>query len=105
MGNAFDVAMSAIFRDPNMATSAIWQAGGFGPVQPVRVLMRAPDVQRSWGEAAIVSSTSVIEVQIADLAEVSEGDTFLMAGQLYEVQGEPQRDEARLVWKAEVRPR
>ena len=105
MGNAFDVAMAAIFRDANMATSAIWQAEGFGPVQAVRVLLREPDQQRSWGEANIVSSTSMIEVQVADLAEVSEGDTFIMSGKLYEVQGEPQRDDAQLVWRAEVRPR
>lgn len=102
MGNAFDVAMAAIFRDGNMATVAVHQVGGFGPETSVRVLRRSGDVQQGWAGAQIVSDGQMIEVQVGDLAVLAEGDTFRIGGALYRVQGEPQRDEDRRIWRADV---
>jgi hypothetical protein len=104
MANAFDVAMRAIFTDPNMATSALYRVGGWEQAKAVRILLRAPDEQQSWAASKLVSDTMVIEVQVAEVAEPLKGDTFEVGSQLYRVQGEPLRDGERLVWQAEVRP-
>ena len=41
--NAFAAATDALFADPNLGETALWQAGGIGPGVPVRVIRRRPD--------------------------------------------------------------
>lgn len=103
MANAFDVAMGAIFRDVNMATSAVWRSGGYGgPALVLRVLMRAPDMQKSWHEVAVSSATLTVEVRASDLASPAAGDVVTISGADYTVQGTPERDAAGLIWAVEL---
>jgi len=104
MANAFDIAMRAIMTDPNMAISALYSAGGTGPQQSVRILMRAPDVQKNWNEVTITTETVVIEVLVADIAVPAQGDQFEIGDQTYRVQGTPERDSLRLIWQIELAP-
>jgi hypothetical protein len=102
MATAFDVAMSAIFADGNMATPATYRAGGYGLAVTVPVLMRAPDLRQTWNAVAISSASVVIEVQVATIAAPASGDTFTIGATEYVVQGTPERDAAQLVWVIEL---
>ena len=100
---AFHVAAAAMFRDRNMAVDALYRPGGVDPAQALRVLRTAPDQVASYGDARLVSDSTVIWVRIADVAVLARGDSFEIGGELLAVQGDPVRDAEQLVWTAEVR--
>lgn len=101
--NAFSAGVDAIFRDANMARTALYRAAGGGAGVPVRVIFRAPDRIASWGEGRFVTDTIFIDVRVSDVPVLAPGDTFEVAGELFEVRSEPVRDRERLCWAAEVR--
>ena len=100
----FAQALNDLFTDPNLGTEAIWRAGGIDPGTPVRVIVRRPDRIAEFGEVRVAAATMALELRIAEVAILMEGDTLEFGGAVYVVQGEPMRDAARLVWAAEARP-
>ena len=101
--NAFEVATNLIFADPHMALDALWRAGGEGEGVPVRVIRRAPDRIATFGDGRFVTDSVLIDVRISEAPGLARGDTFEIAGQIYEVASEPVRDADRLTWAAEAR--
>jgi len=100
---AFAAAIAALFRDRNMAVDALYRAGGGGDGVPVRVITRAPDRIGNFGEGRFVVEAILIDVRISDVALLERGDTFEIAGEIYEVRSDPVRDSERLIWAAEAR--
>ena len=100
---AFAAAISAIFRDRNMAHDALYRAGDSGEAIPVRVLKRAPDRFGNFGEVRFVAEAVLIDVRIVEVAQLSRGDTFEIGAELFEVRSDPVRDSERLIWAAEAR--
>lgn len=100
---AFDLATDSLFADQNLAVDALLRVGGTGPAQPIRVIRAMPDEFASFGEGRFVVDTVLLNIRLADAAELSAGDTVEIAGQLFEVSGTPTRDTGRLVWLAEAR--
>lgn len=123
--SAFAAGINAIFRDPNMARSAFYRAGGDGEGSLVRVILRAPDRIASFGEGRFVTDTQFLDVRVSEVPMLAAGDTFQFrlaapgetvlaadftegtyeAGdfELFEVRSDPVRDRERLCWAAEVR--
>lgn len=101
--NAFAWAIDAIFTDPHQSREALWRAGGTGAPVPARVILRRPDRITSFGDGRFVADTVLIDVRIAEVAELAPGDRFEIGSVAYEVRGEPVRDSERLVWAAEAR--
>ena len=102
--NAFAAAIDALFSDPNLATDAVYRAGGADPAVPVRVILRQPDRVGEFGETRIVAGTVLIDVRVSEAAAPAEGDTIAIDGTVHVVQGAPIRDAERLVWTIEARP-
>ena len=100
---AFHAASAALFADRNMAADALYRAGGTGIAVPLRVIRSAPDRIASFGEGRFVTDTVLIDVRVGDAPNLAPGDTFEIAGALFEVRGEPTRDAARLILSAEAR--
>jgi hypothetical protein len=100
---AFDLAMDSLFADQNLAVDALLRFGGIGPAQAIRVIRAMPDGFASFGEGRFVVDTVLVNIRLADAAVLTAGDTVEIAGQLHEVQGTPNRDTNRLIWRAEAR--
>ena len=101
--NAFAWATDAIFTDPHQSREALWRAGGTGDPVPVWVVLRRPDRIANFGDGRFVAEAVLIDVRIAEVAELAPGDRFEVGTVTYEVRGEPVRDSERLVWAAEAR--
>ena len=101
--NAFAAAINALFSDPNLSRAALYRAGGNGDGVEVRVIQRAPDRIGNYGEGRFVTDAVLIDVRISDINLLGRGDTFEIAGELFEVRSDPVRDSERLIWAAEVR--
>lgn len=100
---AFAIAMDVLFTDPNLSCAALYRAGGAGDGQPVRVIRHAPDRLASFGEGRFVTESVLIDVRIAEVPDLAEGDTLEINSILYEIRSQPLRDCERLIWAAEAR--
>lgn len=101
---AFAAAMDALFADPHLARDAVWRPGGAGDGVSVRVIARRPDRLVDFAGARIVSATALFDLRVAEAPGVAEGDTLEVNGEVFMVQGVPQRDAERLVWTVETWP-
>ncbi len=100
---AFAAALDALFADPNLSVAAIWHPGGTGPGQPLRVVRLSPDRIASFGESRFVTGAVHFEIRVAEAPELARGDVIEIAGEAFEIIGEPMRDRERLLWTAEAR--
>ena len=101
---AFAAATAALFADPHLARDALWRVGGAGDGVPVRVIARRPDRVVDFAGARIVSATALFDIRVAEAPGLAEGDTIEIDGEVFVVQGVPQRDAELLVWTVETRP-
>jgi hypothetical protein len=102
--NAFSAAIDATFLDANMAADAVFRACGSMTDVPCRVIQVMPDSVSDYGSAAIVSDTMRIDVRVSEVPAPTEGARFTIDGEIFEVQGAPQRDRLRLAWRIELVP-
>jgi hypothetical protein len=102
MTNAFDDAMNRLFADPNLAREAIYQKPDVAPVT-VRVIARQADQVLGFGDTRVRTGNSMFDVLAVDISDPRPGDTLIVDGESYIVQGEPVRDQERLVWTLDVR--
>jgi len=102
MQAAFAAAIDAIFADRNVGEDALWRSGGAGAGVPVRVIRKSPDAVVSLGDSRAVLPSVLIDVRRSDIAELATGDTFEIAGDLYEVIAAPLSDGLGLVWTCEA---
>ena len=101
---AYTAALDVLFSDPNLSTPALYQQAGIGVEQAIRLMRRSPDRMAEFGVARLVSDSVVLDVRVSDCPELAAGDRFEIAGEIFVVQGAPQRDRERLVWTAELLP-
>jgi hypothetical protein len=102
MINAFDDAMGRLFADPNLAREAIYQKPGSEPVT-VRVITREADQVLDFGDTRVHTGNSMFDVLVSDVSDPRPDDTLIVNGENYIIQGEPLRDQERLVWTLDVR--
>jgi hypothetical protein len=96
--NAFSGAIDDLFADPNMAVTVTYQGCS------IRALVRRPDRDVQFGDITIHAATSVFEIRVSEVESPAEGDTIVLDGETFIVQGNPTRDAERLVWSIDTRP-
>lgn len=69
-----------------------------GRVIATRFIAKQADVAESFGDTRLVVATHRFDVMARDVADPREGDRFTVAGQTYQVVGEPMVDRDRLIW-------
>jgi hypothetical protein len=100
MPNYAAIAAGATFRLLGIPVTWTPIAGG-APVTCL-ALVRTPDTNFPLGPSTIQATQLLLEVLQSDLPEVLPGDTFLANGETYTVQGTPNADPERVVWKVNV---
>ena len=100
----FTAAIDTLFADPNLAGDAVYRAGGADPGIPVRAIIRRPDRIGEFAETRILTETTMFDIRASEIAAPAEGDTIVVDGSTYVIQGEPMRDAERLIWTIEARP-
>lgn len=96
--SAFAVAIGTLFEDPNLAVDALWRAGGAGAGIPVRAVRRDPDTVVSYRDGRYVVDTVFLDLRIAEVPGLAQGDTLEVDGAVYTMIGNPVRDRDRLIW-------
>lgn len=100
---AFAAIVDALFADPNIGREAVYIADGGAPVL-VRIVSRLADAITDFGDARLWSETTRIDLRVADVANPRPGDRIEIDGDAFLIQGEPVRDNERLVWTVDLRP-
>jgi len=97
----FDEAVDATFAAFGIA--AIYTPASGEPV-PVRVIARRPDTIVGFSETRIHAETATFELRASEVASPRPGDQLSVGGDIFVVQGEPERrDPDRLVWMLDGR--
>lgn len=102
--DAFSTVINLLFEDPHLSVPVLYLQSGNGSEQAVRVMRRGPDRLVEFGAARLVSDSVVLDVRVSDCPELAAGDRFEIAGEIFVVQGAPQRDRERLVSTVELLP-
>ncbi|QLH38159.1 MAG: hypothetical protein HWD60_03140 [Defluviicoccus sp.] len=102
--SVFEVAVDALFADPNMTVVGLYRAGSSDGAVEVRLIRRQPDRVGTFEQTRLVAETAVFDLRVSDIAAPAEGDTIEVDGDLFIIQGAPLRDAERLVWTIEARP-
>lgn len=89
--------------EDGFALSATYRVGGAGGGTVIPVLPSRPDRGVSLFGQETVSSTGGFVIRVSDVAAPAAGDTLEISGVTYTVQGEPVRDETRVLWSVEAR--
>ena len=63
-----------------------------------RFIAKTPDVVESFGDTRLAVATHRFDVMARDVTDPREGECFTVAGQTYQVVGEPLADRDRLIW-------
>jgi hypothetical protein len=100
---AFAAALDALFADPSLSVAATWRPGGTDAGAPVRVVRLSPDRITSFGDSHFVTDAVHLEIRVAEAPALARGDLIEIAGESFEIIGEPIRDRERLLWTAEAR--
>ena len=96
--SAFSAAMAALLADANFGAAAVWRSGGSGPPLSIRVLRSQPDAKSSGFGTTVLQATDILSVAVADLPELSSGDTFEVDTLTLIVQY-AERDASGTVWR------
>jgi hypothetical protein len=99
---AVEMALDALFSDPNLGSDALWRAGGAGDGAAVRVIRKRPDQVVGFGDSRAVLPTVLIDVRRSEVSEPAIGDTVEIDGDVFEIIATPVADSLRLVWTCEA---
>jgi hypothetical protein len=95
--NAFDRALASLHRDGNLSVACTWQRASGDPVAFSGI--RSAPVDQAFGQAQIggVAEQLLIDVPVADVADIARGDIITMAGATHKVET-VRRDIEGLTW-------
>lgn len=96
--SVFDAMLNSLFRDPNMASDAVYRVGGAGAGTTVRVVAVRPDEFPTFGETRVKTSVSRFQLRASEVAAPAVGDTLQIGSHIYSIQSPPGIDAERLVW-------
>ena len=86
-----------------LGIEAIYTAQGGAPVS-IRVILKRLDEIVGLGDTRIHSETALFDIRVSEVPAPRPGDTLIVDGVTYAIQGEPTRDRERLVWTIEAYP-
>jgi len=101
---AIEIAIDALFADPNIARDALYRDQATGGTRTVRIVTKRPDEVLDFGDSRVVTATTVAEVRVSEVPEPREGDTLEIGDAVFVIQGVPRRDAERLIWSLDLRP-
>jgi hypothetical protein len=105
---AIEMALEALFSDPNLGSDALWRAGGAGDGAAVRIIRKRPDQVVGFGDSRAVLPAVLIDVRRSEVPDPATGDTVDIpgsspgTGELFEIIATPVADSLRLVWTCEA---
>lgn len=102
MGDAFKQAIDTLFSDPRLGWDAVYISEGSDP-REVRVFWHRPDDVIGFADTRLHTTTAIFDVRITEVAAPQAGDTLVIQGETFVIQGTPKRDDGRLIWTCEAR--
>lgn len=95
MQHAFERAVSRLFARLAVAGTYLFADGR---EIATRFISKQTDVVESFGDTRLALATHRFDVMARDVGSPQEGERFTVAGQTYQVVGEPLADRDRLIW-------
>ncbi|TWB15600.1 head-tail joining protein [Nitrospirillum bahiense] len=104
MPDVFDVALDALYADPNMACDGVYTPDGGAPVA-VRVVWAQPDRDFSSSNGGGVTARATIaRIRTSELPAAARGAALVVDGVPYQVDKPTQPGKRRREWHLELSP-
>jgi len=100
----FDMAVHALFADPNIAEPALWRPGGVGSGLAIRIIRTQPQPEFDIGGVKLSNEANLFDVPAGMAPTIDENDTIEAAGIHYVIQAPPTRTMDGRIWRLDVRP-
>ena len=101
--SAFDLALRALYTDPNLSTDGLWRPQSSNEAYPVRLIRTSPQAEFDIGGTRIVTDSIGFELPYGFAPTLDEGDQIETAGMIYIVQAPPTRIMDGKIWRLDVR--
>jgi hypothetical protein len=95
MQHAFQRAVSRLFA--RLGAPGTYRLAD-GREIATRFIAKQADVVESFGDTRLALTTHRFDAMVSDVLSPREGERFTVAGQTYQVVGEPLADSDRLIW-------
>ena len=95
MQAAFERAVSRLFA--RLGVSGTYRLADGREIY-TRFVVKQADVVESFGDTRLALATHRFDVMARDVVSLREGERFTLAGQTYQIVGEPLADRDRLIW-------
>ena len=95
MQHVFERAVTRLFERLG-APGTYWLADGREIA--TQFIAKQADVVESFGDTRLALATHRFDVMVREVVSPREGERFTVAGQTYQVVGEPLADRDRLIW-------
>ena len=99
---SFADMMAALFADPILSKTALYQPNGSVDGLSISVMAKQPDAVTGFGLGHIHTATTLFDVQAKDVPQPQVGDRLTVDGITYAIQSEPTADLDRLIWTLNV---
>ena len=96
--DVFAAALGDLLADPHVGVDAEWRQGGAGSPVSVRVVRSSPDRVAAAFDAAVIQATDVLTVAVADLPDLSAGDSVTLGAETLVVT-HAERDALGVAWR------
>lgn len=73
-----------------------------GAAQAITVVASRPDIESDLAQLGTKAPSTIVDIQVADVATVAAGDALTLGGQNFTVIN-PRRDDERLIWRCPLR--
>ncbi len=95
MQNAFERAVDRLFA--RLGVPGTYRRGD-GTEVATRFIAKQADVVEAFGDTRLALATHRFDVMVSTVPTPRDGERFTVAGQTYQVVGEPLADRDRLIW-------
>lgn len=96
--DVFAAALGDLLADPHVGVDAEWRQGGAGSPVSVRVVRSSLDRVAAAFDAAVIQATDVLTVAVADLPDLSAGDSVTLGAETLVVT-HAERDALGVAWR------
>jgi hypothetical protein len=102
MADPFAAGLRVLFKGPR-SVAAVYQSFG-APALPIRVIRHQPTEDLPFGDTNVPVSTTIVEIDRADVEDPREGDTVTIGAEVLTIDGTPRLDRQGLKWLCDAPP-
>ena len=102
--SVFDLALRALYTDPNISVDGLWRPQTSSEAYPVRLIRLSPQSEFDIAGMKISTDSIAFEIPFGFAPTIDEGDHIETGEGIYVVQAPPAKIMDGKIWRLDVKP-